>query len=162
MDRYLSLDHLTCKQSSSDTTSCFTGELASNTLDGMSTRSLEIFDIKYNLVAIRIISGRSDGRVRSLSQVSRRLQREEDPTKTRDGCSSIARPAGYQSRGDNDKDGVNCVIVSFSIRISVRTSVLRLIKTLSLASSTMQQMVINGRALTIGLTQTLQLARRTE
>jgi len=53
-----------------------------------------------------IVSNRGGGGVRSLFQSARRLQREEDPTETRDGCSSIACPAGYQSRGDNSKDGV--------------------------------------------------------
>ena len=51
-------------------------------------------------------SNRKSGELRSLTQAFRLLQREEDPTETRDGCSSIACPAGYQSRGDNDKDGV--------------------------------------------------------
>lgn len=53
------------------------------------------------------IFGRINGETRGLLQAaSRRTQREEDPTTTRGGCSSIACPAGYQSRGDNDKDGV--------------------------------------------------------
>lgn len=50
--------------------------------------------------------GRGARPLRSLSQGSRRMLREEDPTETRDGCSSIACPAGYKSRGDNNKDGV--------------------------------------------------------
>lgn len=39
---------------------------------------------------------------------SRRLQRESDPTSERDGCTSIACPPGYKSRGDagDNKDGV--------------------------------------------------------
>jgi hypothetical protein len=53
-----------------------------------------------------IVRNRNTGGVRRLAHTSRRLQREEDPTETRGGCSSIACPAGYQSRGDNDKDGV--------------------------------------------------------
>lgn len=53
-----------------------------------------------------IFRKRGNGRARSLSQAPRLLQREEDPTETRGGCSSIACPAGYQSRDDNDKDGV--------------------------------------------------------
>lgn len=51
----------------------------------------------------RRLRNRSANGRRRLS--SRRL-REGDPTETRDGCTSIACPAGYQSRGDNNKDGV--------------------------------------------------------
>lgn len=36
----------------------------------------------------------------------RRLQRQGDPTSERDGCTSIACPAGYKSAGANNKDGV--------------------------------------------------------
>lgn len=36
----------------------------------------------------------------------RDLDRISDPTSERDGCTSIACPAGYQSKGENNKDGV--------------------------------------------------------
>mmetsp|Transcript_15801 Transcript_15801/g.26486 ORF Transcript_15801/g.26486 Transcript_15801/m.26486 type:complete len:674 (-) Transcript_15801:90-2111(-) len=35
-----------------------------------------------------------------------RMERDLDPNSERDGCTSIACPAGYKSKGDNNKDGV--------------------------------------------------------
>lgn len=70
------------------------------------TGDVEDVDSDYSdLYGRRLYSSKSSVPLPRAANQSRKM-REGDPENERDGCTSIACPSGYKSKGDNNKDGV--------------------------------------------------------